>query len=309
MGNSTAATGASDSAAVPATGTAPRSAGPAKKARQAAKGASSTGSRASGSGHAERVFLVQTAFAELGGSAHGPGEIAEFTGLDDSVVYRILQSGIYQRIFERVDRGLYRLCTSAAQLAFTALDHRLDGAASQTVLSELRAATDDGLAFLYMVAPFSGAQRQCVDMAVGDSDLAELGMTPRDVLSVTRSLRTGASGRTILAYLPEVLQQRVLAEPVPDQAGPGVYRDNEALVESLAEVRDLGHALGYEECMAGWNSCAAPIMWDGSIMGAVLLLKLKSEMPVAPDGVIEATKEAAAELSRHGAARPSADQA
>lgn len=208
-----------------------------------------------------------------------------------------------------MDRGLYRLRTSAAQLAFTALDHRLDGATSQTVLRELRTATDGGLAFLYMVAPFSGAQRQCVDMAVGDSDLAELGMTPRDVLSVTRSLRTGASGRTILAYLPEVLQQRVLAEPVPEQAGPGVYRDNEALAESLAEVRDLGHALGYEECMAGWNSCAAPIMWDGSIMGAVLLLKLKSVMPVAPDSVIEATKEAAAELSRYGAARPSADQA
>ncbi|WP_326621539.1 IclR family transcriptional regulator [Streptomyces decoyicus] len=308
MGNSTAATGAPASAAAPATGVASGTAGT-KKARQAPKGASSTGSRASGSGHAERVFLVQTAFAELGGSAHGPGEIAEFTGLDDSVVYRILQSGIYQRIFERVERGLYRLRTSAAQLAFTALDHRLDGATSQTVLRELRMATDGGLAFLYMVAPFSGAQRQCVDMAVGDSDLAELGMTPRDVLSVTRSLRTGASGRTILAYLPEVLQQRVLAEPVPDQAGPGVYRDNEALVASLAEVRDLGHALGYEECMAGWNSCAAPIMWDGSIMGAVLLLQLKSVMPVAPYSVIEATKEAAAELSRYGAARPSADQA
>ncbi|TSB31867.1 IclR family transcriptional regulator domain-containing protein [Streptomyces benahoarensis] len=264
--------------------------------------------RATGSSHAERVFLVQTAFAELGGSAHGPGEIAEFTGLDDSVVYRILQSGIYQRIFERVDRGLYRLRTSAAQLAFTALDHRLDGAASQMVLRELRMATDGGLAFLYMVAPFSGAQRQCVDMAVGDSDLAELGMTPRDVLSVTRSLRTGASGRTILAYLPQKVQQRVLAEPVPDQAGPGVYRDNDALSASLAEIRDLGHALGYEECMAGWNSCAAPIIWDGAIMGAVLLLKLKSVMPEAPDGVIEATKEAAAELSRHGAARPAADE-
>ncbi|WP_432145395.1 IclR family transcriptional regulator domain-containing protein [Streptomyces sp. bgisy084] len=308
MGHSTTATGAPASAAAPATGVAPRTAGHSKKARQAPKGASSAGPRTSGSGHAERVFLVQTAFAELGGSAHGPGEIAEFTGLDDSVVYRILQSGIYQRIFERVDRGLYRLRTSAAQLAFTALDHRIDGEISQTVLRELRQATDGGLAFLYMVAPFSGAQRQCVDMAVGDSDLAELGMTPRDVLSVTRSLRTGASGRTILAYLPEVLQQRVLAEPVPDQAGPGVFRDNAALMDSLAEVRDLGHALGYEECMAGWNSCAAPIMWDGSIMGAVLLLKLKSVMPVAPARVIEATKEAAAELSRYGAARPAADQ-
>ncbi|UQA96084.1 IclR family transcriptional regulator domain-containing protein [Streptomyces halobius] len=309
MGNSTTASGSSAPAAASGTtGTVRRATGRSKTARQAPRSASAAGSRASGSGHAERVFLVQTAFAELGGSAHGPGEIAEFTGLDDSVVYRILQSGIYQRIFERVDRGLYRLRTSAAQLAFTALDHRLDGATSQTVLRELRMATDGGLAFLYMVAPFSGAQRQCVDMAVGDSDLAELGMTPRDVLSVTRSLRTGASGRTILAYLPDVLQQRVLAEPVPEQAGPGVFRDNDALLRSLEEVRDLGHALGYEECMAGWNSCAAPIMWDGAIMGAVLLLKLKSEMPVVPDGVIEAAKEAAAEFSRYGAARPAADQ-
>lgn len=280
-----------------------------KQARRVPPKALAPEGRASGSSHAERVFLVQTAFAELGGSAHGPGEIAEFTGLDDSVVYRILQSGIYQRIFERVDRGLYRLRTSAAQLAFTALDHRLDGAVSQTVLGRLREATDGGLAFLYMVAPFSGAQRQCVDMAVGDSDLAELGMTPRDVLSVTRSLRTGASGRTILAYLPEVLQQRVMAEPVPNQAGPGVYRDNDALLASLAAVRDLGYALGYEECMAGWNSCAAPIMWDGSIMGAALLLKLKAVMPTAPESVIEATKEAAAELSRYGAAGPVAGHA
>jgi DNA-binding IclR family transcriptional regulator len=279
-----------------------------RKAVRRTCGTAST-ARATGSSHAERVFLVQSAFGELGGSAHGPGKIAEFTGLDDSVVYRILQSGIYQRIFERVDRGLYRLRTSAAQLAFTALDHRLDGATSQTVLGRLRTATDGGLAFLYMVAPFSGAHRQCVDMAVGDSDLAELGMTPRDVLSVTRSLRTGASGRTILAYLPQQVQQRVLAEPVPDQAGPGVYRDNDALITSLAEVRDVGHALGYEECMSGWNSCAAPIIWDGVVMGSVLLLKPKPVMPEAPHGFIGATKEAAAELSRHGAARPAADEA
>jgi DNA-binding IclR family transcriptional regulator len=137
-------------------------------------------------------------------------------------------------------------------------------------------------------------------MAVGDSDLVELGMTPRDVLSVTRSLRTGASGRTILAYLAEVLQHRVLAEPVPEQAGPGVYRDNDELLAALSDVRDRGYALGYQECMAGWNSCAAPIMWNDSIMGAVLLLKTMALMPEAPENVIEATKNAAARLSRMG---------
>jgi hypothetical protein len=52
-------------------------------------------------------------------------------------------------------------------------------------------------------------------MAVGESDLMELGITIREVLSVTRSLRTGASGLSILAYLPEPMQRRVLAEPDP----------------------------------------------------------------------------------------------
>ncbi|WP_116209301.1 IclR family transcriptional regulator domain-containing protein [Streptomyces olivoreticuli] len=258
----------------------------------------------SSSDHAERVFLVQQAFAELGGSDHSPAEIAETTGLDDSVISRILQSGIYQGVFDRVRRGRYRLRAQAAALAFTALDHRLDNDLVHQTLQELRVATDGGMTFLYMIAPFTGAARQCVDMAVGDSDLAELGMTPRDVLSVTRSLRTGASGRTILAYLPEQLQQRVLAEPVPDEAGPGVYTDNDALTASLIDVQDLGYALGQQECMAGWNSVAAPVIWDGIIMGAVLLLKPAAIMPTAPEPVIEATKAAAALLSRHGASQP-----
>ncbi|WP_372407470.1 IclR family transcriptional regulator [Streptomyces luteireticuli] len=252
-----------------------------------------------GSSHAERVFRVTRAFAELGGQAHGPGEIAQATGLDDSVVHRILQSGVYQGYFIRVRRGLYQLGTDAAQLGFQALAHDdLSGDTVRQALQELRNATDGGLAFLYMKAPFRGAQRQCIDMAVGSSDLVELGMTPRDVLSVTRSLRTGASGRTILAYLPDNIQQLVLAEDVPDEAGPNAYRDNDALLASLKEIRDRGYALGNQECMAGWSSVAAPILWRDTIMGAVLLLKPVTVMPQAPESYIEATKTAAARLSR-----------
>ncbi|WP_234347914.1 IclR family transcriptional regulator C-terminal domain-containing protein [Streptomyces specialis] len=106
-----------------------------------------------------------------------------------------------------------------------------------------------------------------------------------------------ASGRSILAYLPEPIQQRVLAEPVPDEAGPGVYRDNDELLASLAEIRDRGYALGLQECMPGWNSCAAPIMWNDSIMGAALVLKPIALMPKTPPSVIQATRTTAARLS------------
>ncbi len=250
-----------------------------------------------GTGHANRVFRVQQAFADLGGGVHGPGELARCSGLDDSAVFRILQSGVYQGIFQRVGRGRYRLGMNAAYLGIQALaDPPPDGA--HTTLEALRAATGGGLVLLYMLAPFGGAQRQCVDMAVGDSDLRELGMTPREVLSVTRSLRTGASGRTILAYLPASIQQRVLDEPVPSEAGPGAYRDNTQLLASLEDIRDQGYALGHEECMPGWNSCAAPIMRTDAILGAVLLLKPTATMPRAPRTVVNATRTAAAALSR-----------
>ncbi|MGP4115376.1 IclR family transcriptional regulator [Streptomyces sp. 4N509B] len=253
--------------------------------------------RSGGTGHAERVFRVQQAFADLGGDVHGPGELAAKSGLDDSAVFRILQSGVYQGVFERVGRGRYRLGTGSAYLGLHALAHA-PGDDAHAVLEDLRAATDGGLVLLYMLAPFGGAQRQCIDMAVGDSDLAELGMTARDLLTVTRSLRTGASGRAILAYLPEPIQRRVLAEPVPDGAGPGAIRDNEELRESLAVVRDQGYAAGREECMAGWNSCAAPVMWHDSIVGAVLLLKPAHVMPQPRPAVIDLTRATAAKLSR-----------
>ncbi|GAA3862265.1 IclR family transcriptional regulator [Streptomyces sedi] len=249
-----------------------------------------------GTGHAERVFRVQKAFTTLEGDVHGPGALAKATGLDDSAVYRILQSGVYQGLFERVGHGRYRLGMNTAVLGIHALSHAPSDAA-HSVLEHLRAATG-GLAMLYTLAPFGGAQRLCIDMAVGESDLVELGMTPREVLSITRSLRTGASGRTILAFLPDTIQRRVLTEPVPPEAGPGAIRDNAQLARSLQEIRDNGYALGHEECMAGWNSCAAPVMREDTIMGAVLLLRPTTEMPRAPHSTIQATLRAAAHLTR-----------
>jgi DNA-binding IclR family transcriptional regulator len=155
-----------------------------------------------------------------------------------------------------------------------------------------------------MRAPFVVAGRQCVLMAVGDSDLKELGMTPRDVLSVTRSLRTGASGRTILSFLSETVQERVVAMPIPDEAGPGLIRDNDAFVASLAEVRDVGYALGRQECMANWNSVAAPVIWHGHVQGAVLMLKTVNDMPQATQADIDATVTAASRLSVLGGTWP-----
>ncbi|MGW1891293.1 IclR family transcriptional regulator domain-containing protein [Streptomyces sp. NPDC002004] len=260
-----------------------------------------SGQRGTGTGYADRFMRVQQAFITLGPGAHRLSEIARVADLDDSTTGRMLTAGTYNHTFVRVDRGLYQLGSTVAELGFHALaEDNLSGNESKEVLEGLRKSTDDGLVFLYMRAQFGTAGRQCLDMAVGDSDLKELGMTPRDVLSITRSLRTGASGRTILAYLPEEIQKRLAAGPIPDEAGPGIIRDGDELLASLAEIRDQGYALGREECMAEWNSIAAPVIWDDSIWGAVLLLKPMEIMPQAPQRYISATMAAAARLSQLG---------
>ncbi|MFF5304867.1 IclR family transcriptional regulator [Streptomyces sp. NPDC013161] len=258
-----------------------------------APGASETGARL-----VDRFIRVLNAVTQLDGKVHGTGEIAKEAGLDDSTTSRILRSGVKGRFLQRVSHGKFQLGVASARLGLHALAHMsAKDESTHTVLEDLRAATGEGLIFQYMLAPVGGAYRQCIDMAVGDSDLAELGMTARSILSVTRSLRVGASGRTILAHLPERILELVLNEPIPPESGPGVYRKDDELRESLVEIRARGYALGYEECMALWNSCAAPILWNQTIMGAVLLLKPATAMPEPSSAVIEATKAAAAEIS------------
>lgn len=251
-----------------------------------------------GPGVADRAHFVQQVLAELGPGAHSLRDIAAAAGLDDSTTSRILTAGIYREIYERPRRGMYQLAPPPSDLAY-ALPQGPTRDEAHQALQALREATDGGLVFLYTKSPGTTAGRQCTDMAVGDSDLADLGMTAHDVMSVIRSLRTGASGRAILAYLPEAVQAHVLAEPVPDGAGPGVIRDADQLTASLVEIRELGFALGHQECMAHWNSIAAPVFDGDSIAASVLLLRPAMQMQRAPVAYIDATKRAAAALSKH----------
>ncbi|MFE0632629.1 IclR family transcriptional regulator [Streptomyces sp. NPDC058864] len=251
-----------------------------------------------GGSRSGRVFAVQAAFSTIGRRTARLAELARASGLDDSTVSRILQAGVYDGYFIRPERGVYALGPGIARLGFQAsMTYGHDGDAATNHLRELHRVTDKGLALLYMASPY-GLTRQCVDMAVGDSDLMELGWAPRDMLSVTRSLRVGAPGRAILAYLPQLMQKQVLATPLPARAGPGAFRDDDALQASLTAIRDTGYAVGYEECLPGWHSVAAPIFWGDSVMGAVLLLKAADVMPEPPEDYITATKAAAAALSR-----------
>ncbi|KMS74173.1 hypothetical protein ACM01_14700 [Streptomyces viridochromogenes] len=235
-----------------------------------------TGSaRQSGTEHARRVMLVAQAFTDLpGGPAHGPSEIAEATGLNVAVVYRILQSGIPSRYFVQLRGRKYRLGPGAAKIGMQAMVHTPGTETSHPVLEQLSAALD-AMAMLWVVSPYGSPRRVLADYAPGRYDLDALGLSADELVAVCSSLRVGPSGRVIAAHLPDPLVDTVLTGDIPAGAGPGVLEEAEDFLASLPEIRNAGYGVGREE-IAGWSEVAAPVLWGDAIYGAISLLKPSS---------------------------------
>ncbi|HZH27341.1 MAG TPA: hypothetical protein VEY95_09170 [Azospirillaceae bacterium] len=202
--------------------------------------------RSGGTVHASRVMLVIQAFTLLSGTDHGPSELAVATGLNVTVVYRVLQSGIASGIFLRVPPGRYRLGPAAAQVGMQAMAATPDAATARPVLEQLSRAVD-GFALLWVLSPYGGPRKTFAGSAPGRYDFDSLGLTVTDLIEIGQSLRVGASGRVLAAHLPPVLLCPVLEQPLPAGTGPGTARSAEKFTASLPAVRQSGYAVAHEE--------------------------------------------------------------
>jgi len=108
-----------------------------------------------------------------------------------------------------------------------------------------------------------------------------------------------ASGKVLLAFLPEADRQRYLAEDLCPMTRATVT-DKKVLAVELEGVRRNGYALDNGEAISGIGCVAAPIRdQDGLVVAAVSLSGMAEE--VLGDQFSEAVKdvrEAAAEISR-----------
>ncbi|MFD4555251.1 IclR family transcriptional regulator [Streptomyces sp. NPDC058469] len=217
--------------------------------------------------------IVERAFTLLDGPWHGPSEIAEATGLNVTVVYRILQSGIPSLYFVQGPGGKYRLGPGAAAIGMQAMAHTPGTEASHPILEHLSKALD-AMALLWVFSPFGNPRRVLADHAPGRYDLESLGLSASELAAMGSSLRVGPSGRVIAAHLPATMVDAVLAGAVPAGAGPGALSEREFRT-SLEEIRANGYALGREE-VTGWGAVAAPVLWGNTVYGAISVLKPSS---------------------------------
>lgn len=238
-------------------------------------------------------MLVVEALSRLPGLDHGPSEIAEVTGLNVTVVYRILQSGLGS-LFARRPAGRYRLGPGAVRVGMQAMASVPGPEAFRPVLKQLSLRLD-GLVLLWVLAPYGRPRRVLYDIAPGRYDLDALGLSAAELMQWSRTLRIDAAGRVIAAHLPAPRAASVLEEPIPAAAGIGVLR-NDAFLASLSGIRRAGHAVGREE-IPGWTSIAAPVLWGEAAYGAVAILRPTSLMPQDLRVPIAGTTAAADRLS------------
>ena len=186
--------------------------------------------RPKGNGIAERVIRVMQAFSELPGDIHSLKAIADHTGLDKAVVHRILATEVELRWVEQLGHGRYRLGSNAATSGMWAMARMYGHLDQHQILVDLQK-NCGGMVLFYSLAPL-GARRVCTDYAIGEHSFDDFGMKAVDMFTTGCLLRTGASGRALLAYVPGHLQEVALAEPIPETAGPGAL-STEAVRESL----------------------------------------------------------------------------
>jgi DNA-binding IclR family transcriptional regulator len=245
----------------------------------------------------DRVFMVLKSFMRLDGGVHSLGEISSAAGLDDSTTARILAAGTQHGVFAKPKRGRYQLGLEIARIGSTAMVHRPLVFDSSDILDNLRRASGAGSTGLLTLSPI-GPSRQATTLSIDPDLVGELDLPTGDALEVVQSLRVGASGRAIVAFLPREVAERIAHEHVPEGAGPGAIRDPERYLAALSADRDRGYSIGRQEYKEGWDTVAAPVWVGEGIFGAVMML-VRATAPTDPMYRERAlTMEAAQQFSR-----------
>jgi DNA-binding IclR family transcriptional regulator len=107
-------------------------------------------------------------------------------------------------------------------------------------------------------------------------------------------LHWSASGKAILAHLPEERVRNIVDEYGLKQRTQNTITDEEELFEELARIREQGYALNDEEEMSGMRAVAAPIKDQNQrLLGSISLSGPVSKIPdnmfyeTYPDFVID----------------------
>lgn len=230
----------------------------------------------------------------LSGEPAGLGlmELSQRLGLNASTCHHLLQTLAHRGwVEQRPGSRRYRLGVRILQLKHTlaeGLDLAEEGA---PYLEQLNALTGEAVhmavlqgTFLYTVAKLESRHPVRVDSgAVGKSKAAHC----------------TATGKAILAYLPEARLVALVQEQGLPAYTPKTITTFEALVEELGRTRKRGYALDDEEFQPGVFCVGAPIRDDGGevVASVSCSIPLMRVSPARVESLAEAVLGCAASIS------------
>jgi DNA-binding IclR family transcriptional regulator len=195
----------------------------------------------------------------------GVRDLADATGISPSATHRVLRSmrdlGLVR---DGNTRGRYRVGPDLLRLAVL-LAQRSDAARiARPVLAETAARIGETI----VLALYSPARRKfsAVDAVESTHTIRYIWETLRD----WSDLHQGASGKGILAFLPDEERESILAS-LPDAVPGLVPQTKAALRADLAKARAQGFVISHGERFAGAVGISAPIRdAAGRVIGDII---------------------------------------
>ena len=173
-------------------------------------------------------------------------EISGHIGLAKSTTFRIVQSLEEDGYLIRLDDQKYCLSFRFTRLAGMVMSTLSIRQIARPLMQELARLTSETVT-LNMA---TGRDRTCIDVIDTPAPLMSMARPGQHV----RLEHRGATAKTLMAYLPAIQQERLLAQPASTAGRPPAE-----LLAELAKIRKDGYCVSHGERVLGLSAIAAPI--------------------------------------------------
>lgn len=204
-----------------------------------------------------RAMEILDLLWELDGA--GPTELAEQMELPDSTVYDYLRSLSETKYVTR-ENGRYRLSTYFLTIGG---QMRYRNRLFQVAKPEMKRVAANTNELVGLTIESDG--RAVVFHQEEGSQSLSLGTYP----GATTPLHTVASGKAILAHLPEERVNEIVSERGLEPRTENTITDADRLREELGTIREDGYAVDFDEQVIGMGMAAVPLVIDDRVLGSL----------------------------------------
>ena len=183
-------------------------------------------------------------------------EIADQTGLPKSTCYRLIGT-LKKKGLVDLDKEPNRYRLGMALLRF------------HDIITDSLDLVRIARPYLHRLTEISGETAQLIQknnnvaICVEKTDSPAALMVRPDKGTII-GLHSGASGKAILAFLPEPEQKKIIAKAGLKKLGPKTITDPVELQKKLNQIKEQGYAVSHEEIYPGVAALAVPIFDAGN---------------------------------------------